>query len=57
MQAEFLIDLGDIIVYFIALFYAVIVLTIADNARKKRNLGSESTRRIVHLFHTIPIHG
>ena len=50
MQAEFLIDLGDIIVYFIALFYAVIVLTIADIARKKRNLGSESTRRIVHLF-------
>ncbi|MHA2025323.1 MAG: diacylglycerol/polyprenol kinase family protein [Candidatus Thorarchaeota archaeon] len=50
MQAEFLIDLGDIIVYFIALFYAVIVLTIADIARKKRNLGPESTRRIVHLF-------
>jgi phytol kinase len=50
MQVEFSIILGDIIVYFIAVFYAVIVLTIADLARKKRNLGSESTRRIVHLF-------
>lgn len=50
MQVEFLIELGDIIVYLIALFYAVIVLTIADIARKKRNLGSEVTRRIVHLF-------
>jgi len=50
MQVEFMIELGDIIVYFIAVFYAVIVLTIADLARKKLNLGSESTRRIVHLF-------
>ncbi|MGD9396370.1 MAG: hypothetical protein PVJ05_08090 [Candidatus Thorarchaeota archaeon] len=50
MQVEFSIVLGDIIVYFIAVFYAVIVLTIADIARKKRNLGSEVTRRIVHLF-------
>jgi phytol kinase len=50
MQVEFSIILGDIIVYFIAVFYAVIVLTIADLARKKRNLGSESPRRIVHLF-------
>ncbi len=50
MQAEFSIVLEDIIVYFIAVFYAAIVLTIADIARKKRNLGSETTRRIVHLF-------
>ena len=50
MQVEFSIVLGDIIVFFIAVFYAVIVLTIADIARKKRNLGSEVTRRIVHLF-------
>ena len=50
MQVEFSIVLGDIMVYFIALFYAVIILTIADIARKKRNLGSEVTRRIVHLF-------
>ena len=50
MQAEFSIVLEDIIVYFIAVFYAGIVLTIADIARKKRNLGSETTRRIVHLL-------
>jgi phytol kinase len=50
MQAEFSIVLEDIIVYFIAVFYAGIILTIADIARKKRNLGSETTRRIVHLF-------
>ncbi|MHA2068672.1 MAG: diacylglycerol/polyprenol kinase family protein [Candidatus Thorarchaeota archaeon] len=50
MQVEFSIVLEDIIVYFIAVFYAVIVLTIADIARKRRNLGSETTRRIVHLF-------
>jgi phytol kinase len=50
MQVEFTIVLGDVIVYFIALFYAVIILTIADIARKKLNLGSEMTRRIVHLF-------
>ncbi|MFW9975364.1 MAG: diacylglycerol/polyprenol kinase family protein [Candidatus Thorarchaeota archaeon] len=50
MQVEFSIVLEDIIVYFIAVFYAVIILTIADITRKKRNLGSEVTRRIVHLF-------
>ncbi|MFW9786864.1 MAG: diacylglycerol/polyprenol kinase family protein [Candidatus Thorarchaeota archaeon] len=50
MQVEFSIVLGDIIVYFIAVVYAVIVLTVADIARKKRNLGPEVTRRIVHLF-------
>jgi phytol kinase len=50
MQADFSIVLGDIIVYFIAVFYAAMILTIADIARKKRNLGSEVTRRIVHLF-------
>ena len=55
MQVEFTIVLEDIIVYFIALFYAVIILTIADLARKKRNLGPESTRRIVHLFAGVAI--
>ena len=50
MQVEFTIVLGDVIVYMIALFYAVIILTIADIARKKLNFGSEMTRRIVHLF-------
>jgi hypothetical protein len=32
MQVEFSIVLGDIIVYFIAVFYAVIILTIADTS-------------------------
>ncbi len=50
MQVEFSIVLEDIVVYFIAVFYAVIILTIADITRKRRNLGSETTRRIVHLF-------
>ncbi len=50
MQADFSIILEDIIVYFIAVVYAGMVLTIADLARKKLNLGSETTRRIVHLF-------
>ena len=50
MQADFSIVFGDIIVYFIAVFYAGMILVIADIARKKRDLGSEVTRRIVHLF-------
>ncbi len=50
MQVEFSIVLDDIVFYFVALFYAMIILIIADIARKKRNLGSEVTRRIVHLF-------
>ncbi len=50
MQVEFSIVLEDIIVYFIAVFYAVIILTIADITRKRLNLGPEVTRRIVHLF-------
>lgn len=50
MQADFSIALEDLIVYFIALFYAVIILTIADIVRKRKELGSEVTRRIVHLF-------
>jgi phytol kinase len=50
MQADFSIVLGDIIVYLIAVFYAGMILVIADIARKKFNLGTEVTRRIVHLF-------
>jgi phytol kinase len=50
MQTDFSIVLNDIIVYFIAVLYAGMILVIADIARKKRNLGSEVTRRIVHLF-------
>lgn len=50
MQVDFTIVFGDIIVYFIAVFYAAMILTIADIARKKLKLGPEMTRRIVHLF-------
>jgi phytol kinase len=55
MQAEFAIEFGDIVVYFIAVIYAVIVLTVADLARRRMNWGSEFTRRIVHLFAGIAI--
>jgi phytol kinase len=50
VQVEFAIDFMDIVVYFIAVIYAVIILTTADLARRKMNWGSEFTRRIVHLF-------
>ena len=50
MQVEFTIVLEDVIVFFIAVIYAVIILTIADVARRKMNLGSNFTRKIVHLF-------
>jgi phytol kinase len=42
--------LEDIIVFFIAVIYAVIILTLADVGRRKMNLGSDFTRKIVHLF-------
>lgn len=50
MQVEFTIVLEDIIVFFIAVIYAVIILTIADVGRRKMHLGSDFTRKIVHLF-------
>ena len=50
MQVEFTIVMGDVIVFFIAIIYAVLVLTIADVSRRKLNLGSDFTRKIVHLF-------
>lgn len=50
MQVEFTIVFGDIIVFFIAVIYAVIILTIADVSRKKLNLSSDISRKIVHLF-------
>jgi phytol kinase len=52
---EFAVEFGDIVVYFVAVIYAVIVLTVADLARRKMNWGSEFTRRIVHLFAGIAI--
>ncbi|MHA1863099.1 MAG: diacylglycerol/polyprenol kinase family protein [Candidatus Thorarchaeota archaeon] len=50
MQVEFAIVFEDIIVFFIAVIYAVIILTIADVSRKKMNLSSDVSRKIVHLF-------
>jgi dolichol kinase len=50
MQIEFTIELLDLAVFFIAVLYAVLVLTISDLARRKFNLRLEFTRRIVHLF-------
>ncbi len=50
MQVEFAIELNDIIVFFIAVIYVVLVLTVGDVARRKLNLGSDFTRKIIHLF-------
>jgi len=50
LQVEFVTTLDDIIVFFIAVIYAVIILTIADVGRRKMNLGSDFTRKIVHIF-------
>lgn len=50
MQVELSIVLEDVVVYLIALIYAVAVLTIADIARRKLNFRSDFTRKIVHLF-------
>jgi phytol kinase len=50
LQVEFTIVLEDVIVFFIAVIYAVIILTIADVARRKMNLKSDFTRKIIHLF-------
>ncbi len=47
---DFAIDLNDVIVFSFALLYAMTVLVVADFGRRKFNLGSEFTRRIVHLF-------
>lgn len=50
MQIDFALSLTDIVVFFIAVIYAVFVLTVADIARRKLNMGSDFTRKIVHLF-------
>ncbi|TFF94069.1 hypothetical protein EU546_05385 [Candidatus Thorarchaeota archaeon] len=50
VQVELMIDLNDIIVYFIALIYVVIVLTTGDVFRRKLNLGPDFTRKVIHLF-------
>ena len=50
LQVEFTIVFDDIIVFFIAVIYAVVILTIADVARRKMNLSPDISRKIVHLF-------
>ncbi|MDF1539973.1 MAG: hypothetical protein P1Q69_13840 [Candidatus Thorarchaeota archaeon] len=50
MQIDLVITLQDIVVFFIAVLYALLTLIVADIARRKLNVGSEFTRRIVHLF-------
>ncbi|NWF96307.1 MAG: hypothetical protein HXY34_09200, partial [Candidatus Thorarchaeota archaeon] len=50
MQFQFAIEMNDIIVYFIALLYALLVLTVGDVARRKLQLGPNFTRKIIHLF-------
>ncbi|MGQ4912710.1 MAG: diacylglycerol/polyprenol kinase family protein [Candidatus Thorarchaeota archaeon] len=50
MQVELAINLEDIVIYGIAAVYAIIVMTVADLSRRKLNLGSDFTRKIVHLF-------
>ncbi len=50
MQVELVIETNDIIVYFIAVLYAVLVLTIGDVGRRRLNLSSDFTRKIIHLF-------
>ena len=50
MQFDFTIVFEDIIVFFIAVVYALIILTIADIGRRKMNLNSDFTRKIIHLF-------
>ena len=50
LQFEFAVEFLDLIIYFIALVYVAIVLMIGDFARRKFNLQTEFTRRIIHLF-------
>ncbi len=47
---DFGFDLNDFIVFTCAVLYAVMVLFLADLAKKRTNMGPEFTRRIVHLF-------
>lgn len=50
MQVEFAILPVDIVVFAIAVIYAVFVLTMGDVLRRKLNLDAEFTRKIVHIF-------
>jgi phytol kinase len=50
LQVELTIVLNDVIIFFIALLYAVLVLVIGDLGRRRLKLGSDFTRKIIHLF-------
>ncbi len=50
MQTILIIDLWDVIVYFLAVFYALIVLIVGDLVRRKKNMSPDFTRKIIHLF-------
>jgi phytol kinase len=55
LQVEFAIALEDVILYLIAVVYTILILTIADIGRRKMNLGSDFTRKVVHLFAGIAV--
>jgi phytol kinase len=50
LQIDLAITFTDIVVFFIAVLIALSTLIVADLARRRLKLGSEFTRRIVHLF-------
>ncbi|MEM2142072.1 MAG: hypothetical protein QXQ81_02305 [Candidatus Thorarchaeota archaeon] len=50
MQLELAIDLNDLTVFVIAVAYALLVLTVGDLGRRRLELGSDFTRKIIHLF-------
>jgi phytol kinase len=52
---DFVVDMNDIIVFFIGFLYVLVVLGVGDLARRKLNKGSNFTRKIIHLFAGIVI--
>ncbi len=50
VQVELTILPGDVLVYFVALIYVLTVLTIGDLLRRRMHLGSDFTRKVIHLF-------
>lgn len=50
LQVELAIDFVDIVVFIIAIVYALLVIGAGELARRKLKLGPNFTRKIVHLF-------
>lgn len=44
------IEIGDIVIYFLGMFYVLTVLTVGDLLRRKMNYSSDFTRKVIHLF-------